>query len=142
MPASSTRDDHPGSRLGLPATGPGSLAPWRARIAALLLDWALSMLLAILIFTPEVLTATDWRRWMVLALFFVQTAALSVITGASAGQLACRITVARLDRQRLGPLRGIARALLVSLALPAMIIGPDRRGLHDLVVGTVVLSRR
>ena len=34
------------------------------------------------------------------------------------------------------------RAVLVSLALPAVIIGPNRRNLADLTAGTIVINRR
>ena len=38
-----TAEQYPGETLGLPQTGRGSLASWRARVAALILDWAASM---------------------------------------------------------------------------------------------------
>jgi len=50
--------------------------------------------------------------------------------------------VVRLDAQPLGLPRALFRALLVSLALPALIISTDRRGLQDLAAGTVVINRR
>jgi hypothetical protein len=34
------------------------------------------------------------------------------------------------------------RAALVCFVLPALVIGVDRRGLHDLAVNTVVINRR
>ena len=40
--------DYPGSSLGLPASGRGSLASWRARIAALIIDWASSRVVSTL----------------------------------------------------------------------------------------------
>jgi hypothetical protein len=47
-------EQYPGQRLGLPAQGHGSLATWRARIAALILDWAACMGVAVLLFGPGV----------------------------------------------------------------------------------------
>jgi uncharacterized RDD family membrane protein YckC len=135
-------DAYPGLRLGLPRTGPGSVASWRARIAALIIDWAACMALAVGLFGSGVLVGSGWRSWMILAAFFVESATLGIISGASAGQLLARIEVVRLDRRPLGVWRSVVRAALVSLALPPLIIGPDRRGLHDLLVGTVVLNRR
>lgn len=137
-----TVEDYPGKSLGLPATGPGRLASWMSRITALVLDWAICTGLAVLFLGLPALTAYDWRRWAVLALFFVESAALTAITGASAGQLLTGITVVRLDGQRLGIPRAIARAALVSLAIPALVVGANRRGLHDVAVGTVVVTRR
>jgi uncharacterized RDD family membrane protein YckC len=135
-------EPYPGQRLGLPAEGHGSLASWRARVAALMLDWAACMGVAVLIFGTEVLTGSDWRSWMILTTFFVQSTLLSWLVGGSLGQVVCRIAVARLDRQPLGVARAVLRAALVSLALPALVIGPDRRGLQDLAAGTVVINRK
>ena len=135
-------ESYPGQRLGLPAEGHGSLASWRARVAALLLDWAACMGVSVLLFGTEVLTGSDWRSWMILTTFFVQSTLLSWLVGGSLGQVVCRIAVARLDRQPLGIARAVLRAALVSLALPALVIGPDRRGLQDLAAGTVVINRK
>ncbi|HET9871651.1 MAG TPA: RDD family protein [Propionibacteriaceae bacterium] len=133
---------YPGASLGLPATGRGSLASWRARITALVLDWAASMMVAVGIFGSAVLDGAGWRAWMILAVFFVEATVLSSVASGTFGQLLCRIAIARLDRKPLGFVRGIARAAMVSLAIPALVIGPERRGLHDLAVGTVVINRR
>jgi uncharacterized RDD family membrane protein YckC len=135
-------EPYPGQRLGLPAQGHGSLASWQGRVAALLLDWAACMGVAVLLFSTEVLTGTGWRSFMILATFFVQSTLLSWLVGGSLGQLVCRIAVVRLDRQPLGLVRAVLRAALVSLALPALVIGPDRRGLQDLAAGTVVINRK
>jgi uncharacterized RDD family membrane protein YckC len=142
-PVPPTGDDlYPGERLGLPPDGRGSLASWRARVAAVCLDWAACMAVAVGFFGSEVLTGSGWRSWTILATFFVESAVLSAVTGGSFGQLVCRIGVLRLDRAPLGPLRAVVRAGLVCLVLPALVVGADRRGLHDLAVGTAVVSRR
>lgn len=107
-----------------------------------MLDWAISMAIVVLALGLPALTATDWRRWSVLAVFFLESSCLTAITGASAGQLVCRITVLRLDGKRLGLPRALLRAALVCLAIPPLVVGPDRRGLHDMAVNTVVVTRR
>lgn len=135
-------EGYPGQRLGLPETGLGSLASWRARVAALLVDWAASMLVAIVLFGRGVLVDSDWRSWMILAVFFVQSGTGCMFFGGSLGQLLAKIAVVRLDREPLGPLRAYGRALLVCLVIPALVIGSDRRGLHDLAAGTVVINRK
>ena len=135
-------EPYPGKRLGLPAEGRGSVASWTSRIAALVIDWAICMGLAVAFFGTEVMTGSGWRSWMILATFFVESALVSWLTGSSIGQLICRIGIVRLDRQPLGLPRAVLRALLVSLALPALIVGPDRRGLQDLAAGTIVVRRR
>ena len=133
---------YPGQRLGLPAEGRGSLASWRARIVALIVDWAACMAVATGLFGSGVLTGSGWRAWMILTVFFVESAVLSALTGGSFGQLVTRIAVFRLDTRPLGFGRTVARAALVCFVLPALVIGVDRRGLHDLAVNTVVINRR
>ena len=133
---------YPGERLGLPPDGRGSLASWRSRVAALLLDWAACMAVAVGFFGSEVITGSDWRSWMILTVYVIESTLLCWLAGGSFGQLVCRIGVLRLDRAPLGLLRSVLRALLLAIVLPALVIGPDRRGLHDLAVGTAVVNRR
>jgi uncharacterized RDD family membrane protein YckC len=133
---------YPGSRLGLPRVGRGSLASWRSRVAALILDWAASMAIAVGFFGSGVLTSAGWRAWMILTVFFVESTLLGAVAGGSFGQLICRIAIVRLDRRPLGFVRSLLRAFLVSLALPPLVVGADRRGLQDLAAGTVMVNRR
>lgn len=135
-------EPYPGQRLGLPAAGHGSLATWRARIGALIIDWAVCTGTALLLISAGVGAGPTWRAGLTLALFFVSSTVLSWLVGGSLGQLVFRLAVVRLDRQHLGLPRAVLRAFLVSLALPAMVIGPDRRHLADLGVGTAVVNRR
>ena len=88
-------EPYPGQRLGLPASGRGSLAGWRIRMAALLLDWAASMGVAVAIFGGSVVTGSGWQAWMILATFFVESTLLVTLASGSFGQLVCRIAVVR-----------------------------------------------
>jgi uncharacterized RDD family membrane protein YckC len=135
-------EPYPGQRLGLPESGRGSLAGWRARVAALLLDWAASMAVAVAIFGTEVVTGSGWQAWMILATFFVESTLLVTVASGSFGQLICRIAVVRLDTLPVGFPRAALRQALICLALPPLIIGPDRRGLQDLAATTVVVNRK
>lgn len=135
-------EPYPGQRLGLPASGRGSLAGWRLRMAALLLDWAASMGVAVAIFGTAVVTGSGWQAWMILATFFVESTLLVTLASGSFGQLVCRIAVVRLDTKPVGFPRAALRQALICLALPPLIIGPDRRGLQDLAATTVVVNRR
>ncbi|WP_428533009.1 RDD family protein [Propionicimonas sp.] len=135
-------DEYPGSSIGLPEAGPGSLASWLSRIAALVLDWGVCMVVAVFLFGTGVLTGGGWRAWMVLAVFFVESAVLGALAGGSFGQLIAGIGIARLDGERLGWPRALARAAMICLVLPTVVIGAERRALNDLVLGTVVVSRR
>ncbi len=142
MSTATPAQEYPGERLGLAPDGRGSLASWRSRVAALLLDWAVSTGVAVALFGTAVVTSNGWQSWMVLTTFFVESAVLSWLTGGSLGQLVCRIGVIRLDRVPLGLPRAVLRAALVCLALPPLVVGADRRGLHDYAVGSVVVHRR
>jgi RDD family len=100
------------------------------------------MVIAIGLFGTGVITGGGWRAWMILTAYFVESTMLSWLAGGSFGQLLSRIAVVRLDMKPLGLPRAVLRAFLVSLALPALIISMDRRGLQDLAAGTVVVNRR
>lgn len=135
-------DGYPGESIGLPPSGRGSLASWRARIAALLVDWGASMMVAVFAFGVGVLRDGGWRAWMILTVFFVQKSILTALIGGSFGQVLARIRVVRLDGRPLGWWRAIARTAMVCVVLPAVVIGAERRGLDDLVLGTVVVRHR
>ncbi|WP_232548523.1 RDD family protein [Propioniciclava soli] len=132
----------PGASLGLPAQGRGSLASWPQRVLALALDWAASMIVAVGVFGTGVLTDQGWRAWMILAVFFVEKALLTALTGSSFGQLLAGVGVTRTDRSAVGWWRPVVRAALICLVLPALVIGAERRSLADLALGTVVVRRR
>ena len=138
----SEQEAYPGQSIGLPESGRGSLATWRARIAALLVDWAASMVVAVFAFGVGVLRDGGWRAWMVLAVFFVQKAILTALVGGSFGQILARVSIVRLDGEPLGWWRAIARTAMVCVVLPAVVIGAERRGLDDLVLGTAAVRRR
>jgi hypothetical protein len=131
----------PGDELGLPERGQGSLASWRNRITALVLDWAISMILAWAFFGIGALRGSDWRSFTILGMFYLQSTVLTALVGGSAGKLITRIGVMRVDWQPLGFLRSAARQFLVCLVIPALVIGPHRRGLTDLTCGSVVVNR-
>ena len=134
--------EHPGSSLGLPAQGRGSLAGWWPRIGALVGDWAASMVVAVAAFGTGVLTGGGWRSFMILAVYFVEASILTILTGGSFGQLIARIGVVRTDGEPLGIWRPIARTALKCLVIPHVVVGAERRTLTDLLLGTAVVNRR
>ncbi|WP_040161860.1 RDD family protein [Nigerium massiliense] len=138
----SAPEPYPGRDLGLPESGRGSLASWGSRVGALLVDWGVSMAVALLLFGPGVLSAGGWLRWMILTVFFVQKALLTAASGSSVGQLLSGVGVVRVDGRPVEWWRAIVRSALVCLVLPALIVGADRRALDDILLGTVVVNRR
>ena len=141
-PATDADDRYPGESLGLPESGRGALASWRARFAALIIDWAASMALAVILFGVGVLREPGWRSWMIMTVFFVQSSVLTGLAGGSFGQILARIGVARWNGRPIGILRAIARQAMICLVLPTIVIGAERRALNDLALGTVVINRR
>lgn len=105
-------------------------------------DWAASMIVATLVFGSEVLVGNDWRSFMILAVYFLEASLLTALTGASFGQLIARVGIIRLDGRPLGWWRPVVRTALKCLVIPAIVIGAERRGLNDLLLGTVVVNRR
>lgn len=144
MPAIDADDvtQYPGQTLGLPESGRGSLASWRSRLAALIVDWAASMIVAVGAFGVGVLRGHDWRQFMTMAVFFVESTVLTAVLGGSFGQLLARIAVARLDGQRPAWWQALVRTALKCMVVPALVIGAERRTMGDLLLGTVVVNRK
>lgn len=133
--------EHPGASLGLPSAGRGSLASWRARVAALILDWAASMVVATLIFGTDALRGGGWQGFTVLGVYVLEKWVLTWLASGSFGQLIARIAVVRVSGGAIGWWRALARSVMVGLVIPAVVVGAERRGLDDLVLGTVVVNR-
>lgn len=133
-PVAATRveGDYPGRRLGVPQTGPGSVARFGRRTVALGVDWALALLVS-----RGLLGGDPWATLGIFAL--VQSAFVGTL-GGSPGHLALRLRVVRMrDGGPAGPLRALARAVLLSLAVPPLVWDRDQRGLHDRFAGTLLL---
>ncbi len=132
-----------GARLGLPATGPGSVAGWGSRLLALGLDWLLANLAALaLLRTQAIWSSRSGLTWVPFAVWFVETWLLTALTGASAGQRLLHLHVLRLDRRPVGLWRGLVRTALIALVVPPLVWDRDGRGLHDKTAGTIVVRAR
>jgi uncharacterized RDD family membrane protein YckC len=134
----------PGQRLGVPADGPGSVAGWWRRIAALFIDWFLS-LLAVAAVTRQnpwaFSSAGQTTERYAVGLLFLEIWIFTALIGGSAGQVVMRTGVRMVSAGRLDPVRALVRTLLIFLVIPAAISDRDKRGLHDLAVGSVVVRR-
>lgn len=136
---------YPGERLGLPESGPGSVAGWGRRFAALFLDWVASTLVAALVFGYQWFGETAGQQGWVgatpLLVFWLEASFLTALTGGSFGQLALRIAVVRVDGRPVSLLQALLRTLLILLVIPPLVFNRDQRGLHDLATSTVTLRR-
>jgi len=123
----------PGERLGLPQSGPRSVARPGRRIAALAIDWAISALVSLAFF--------DYDGFATLAIFAAtQLVFISLLNG-SVGHIVMGMRVVPLSGGWVGMWRPIVRTLLICIVIPAVIWDSDQRGLHDKVAGTVLVRR-
>jgi uncharacterized RDD family membrane protein YckC len=136
---------YPGERLGLPEQGPGSVAGWSRRFAALAIDWVASGLVAVLLFGYQWFGATageqGWVGASPLLVYLLEATLLTALLGGSFGQLALRVVVARVDGKPVTVLHAFVRTVLICLVIPPLVFNRDQRGLHDLAVKTVTVQR-
>jgi uncharacterized RDD family membrane protein YckC len=154
-------EGYAGERLGLPASGRGSVASFGAKVASCLIDavvaylvgLAVSVLLGIrahgscprrtaplTVCAPVEHTAFD-RNLVITATFLVMVALLLGLTGRTVGMLLLHLQLVRLDGRRIG-LAAVLRTAFGALIFPAVLADRDRRGLHDRAANTVVVNER
>ncbi|SHK27197.1 RDD family protein [Pseudonocardia thermophila] len=135
-------DGHPGARFGLPAEGPASVASLSRRVFALVVDWLLGYLIALLLVGPDPFES-PYLQWAVLGVWFVITALPVAFFGASAGMVALGIRVASIGSTAvIGLPRALLRTLLVALVVPPLIRDADERGWHDRATRSIVVRTR
>ncbi len=136
-----------GSR-GLPPTGVGSVAPFGRRVLALLVDWVLCQLIAMPLFGMEWGRVSGTEAFWPLLLLLVENAVLVATLGTTVGHRVLGIRVVDVRAASAGatvppaPLRSLARAVLLCLFVPALVMGPDGRGLHDRAARSIVVRGR
>ncbi|WP_158543001.1 RDD family protein [Phytoactinopolyspora halophila] len=128
------------TRSGLPASGPGSPASWSRRIAALLADWVLANIAAVILAGPQVWDVESGLTWLPLACFFGLVWLATAATGASLGQWMVRVRIIRLSGDRVGLVNAAVRTILIVLVIPPLVFDSDRRGLHDLATNTAAVN--
>lgn len=118
------------------------MAGWGRRIAALVLDWVASTLVAIA-FTGlgGWLDGTALSESLPLLVFLVEATVLTALVGGSFGQLLVRVVVVRVDGRPMSLLNALLRTFLVCLVVPPLVFNRDQRGLHDLAAKSVTLRR-
>ncbi|MFI1719959.1 RDD family protein [Streptomyces sp. NPDC020489] len=123
-----------GQQLGLPKEGPGSIARPGRRIGAIVVDWAMSVLIASQLITQSYTQTTS--NWALLVFFVMSVLTVGTI-GFTPGKRLFGLRVVDLATGRPSPLRGLLRSALLCLAVPALIWDRDGRGLHDRLARTV-----
>ena len=153
----------PGVRLGLPATGPGSLAGAGRRVAALAVDWVACLLISGMLFPAGRVAAFSLVRgepMATLGVFALENVLLVGTVGHTLGHRLLNLRVRALTsvapggassspqppesawlRRAPGLLRAAVRTVLLLLMIPAVVRDGDGRGLHDRVAGTAIVRR-
>ncbi len=122
--------DYPGKRFGLPEQGPMSVASMGRRFLALIIDWLLSMVIA--------LWLTHSQYWTIVV-FAVEVYVLTALTGATVGKRLCGIRVIRTGGGLVGFRWALVRTLLLLTVVLPLLTDYDRQGVHDRASGTIVV---
>ncbi|MBK5238243.1 MAG: RDD family protein [Actinomycetales bacterium] len=131
----------PGERLGLPETGTRSVARIGRRIAAISIDWALAVVVAMLVAGKDYLglTSDPGGQFTILGTFVVLQVIAIPFIGGSIGHRLCSLHVVTLRGKHAGIWRPLVRTALLALVLPAIVWDSDQRGFHDKIAGTMLL---
>lgn len=130
-PDTSGISKYPGARLGLPESGPGSMARAGRRILAICIDWVIALAISNFAF--------GGNQWATLAVFAVEQILLIGTLGYSIGHRVAGIHVVGLGGTRAGPLAALVRTILLCLVIPAVVFDPDQRGIHDRAMNTILI---
>ena len=132
-PASGAPKAYPGERLGRPEDGPRSLASFGRRLVALVVDWAVALLIA-----GWLLRGAGLAQFGPLLVLLVENVVLVGTAGATLGHRLLGMRVETLEGRAPGPVKALTRSVLLCLAIPPLVWDGDQRGLHDRWAGTLV----
>nr|WP_183373153.1 RDD family protein [Gordonia humi] len=145
-------NDFRGQDLGLPERGVGALATGWHRVLGLLVDWLIAYGIGLLIVGYGSSIGTT-----VLIVWFVIGVITVSLFGFTPGQFITGLRVARVDygpqrgaqeaagevpRAAVGPVRALARQILISFAVPALINDFNGRSMADRATGTALVRTR
>lgn len=131
--SSSPAAEWPGKGLGLPESGPRSVARLVRRIAALAIDWGSAVVISVAFFSYDPIAT--------LLIFAVVQVVFLLILNGSPGHLIMGMRVVPEKPGPLGIWRPFVRTILLCLVIPAVIWDRDQRGLHDRAIGTILVRR-
>ena len=138
----SREGDWPGARLGLPESGPRSVARFGRRLGAIAIDWGISLLIAVVFFHYDLGGRTKASDvWLVPSIFAVLQVVFIALVSGSIGHLILGMRVVPIVPKWVGVWRPAVRTVLLCLLIPAFITDRDQRGLHDRAAGTVLVRR-
>lgn len=129
----------PGEKLGLPESGPGSLASVGRRAVGVAIDWILCWVFAGVIhnFTDALggVSTMTLMFWVILGIV------CGWLFARTPGQALLGMGIARVDvgGARVGFWRAALRTIFTAFVLPAAMVDADGRGMHDRATGTAVI---
>lgn len=123
----------PGERLGLPESGPRSVARPGRRIAALAIDFGVAALLSAAFFQYSGVAST-------LIFAITQVVFITLLAG-GIGHLLVGLRVVPIAGGWIGWWRPLVRTVLICAVIPPLVWDSDQRGLHDKLAGTVLVRR-
>jgi uncharacterized membrane protein len=126
-------------KLGLPETGYRSVGRVGRRIAALLLDWAIAYVIALLWLGLSELTQPGLGQFAILGIFVALQIVSIPVLGGSIGHRALGLAVTPIRGGWVGLWRPLVRSLLLGIVIPALVWDADQRGFHDKIAGTVLV---
>jgi len=130
-----------GERIGLPAEGPGSLAPIGLRLGAYVVDALASALVAGLFVhrSGSGLAGRLPGTWSLIP-FAVDYVVGMLVAGRTLGMYLFGLRIIRVSRTvAVDPLRALGRTALLLLFVPALVFDRDNRGMHDRLTDTAVV---
>lgn len=111
---------------------PASLGP---RLAALVIDWVLCLLIASLYASPAE------KSWPAVVVLILANTFFLGLFGQTPGMRLLRVRCDSYpDGGVIGPGRGLIRALLLALFVPAIILNSAGQGLHDRAAGSIIVA--
>jgi uncharacterized RDD family membrane protein YckC len=129
-----------GEKIGLPRSGPGSLAATGPRLGAFLVDAIASGLVAALFVHPSGGGADRLPGTWSLVPFVLDYVVGLLVAGRTLGMYLFGRRVIRVSRDvAVDPLRALGRTVLLALLIPALVFDRDNRGMHDRLTDTAVV---
>lgn len=111
---------------------PAGLGP---RLGALVIDWILCLLIGSLYASPFE------KSWPAVVVLIVANTFFLGFFGQTPGMRLLRVRCDSYpDGGVIGPARGLLRAVLLALFIPAIILNGQGRGLHDRAAGSIVVT--
>lgn len=146
---SGPEQEYKGQRLGLPATGAGSLAPLGVRFGALMVDWILAYaLVAVIVMVggPGALGGDSFSAvssWAVPLIWGVSGVVCVWLFARTPGQAVLGLGTARIDAaEPVGLVRALVRVVFIFFLLPPLVQDENGRGMHDRATGTALIRTR